>query len=259
MSQELVLTESRTLRSQYADRTDVLDKVKPVVLMPGTAFATAEQVADYYEVSSHVIQWHMRANGEELRGNGYDVLESDALRELKAGLKESDSASPLISKNTRSLAVFPRRAILNVGQMIIESDVAREVRSYLLDAEEDAPHRTEYIEAMPGFLGWDHVSALARSDHGLNVTTVQLRDLLKSVGVLRRDGQPHKKCEDMFRPSPWSARWDVVPAAVPYLVHLARMERAFIEQRQAHVQLALDMAGAAFTRSLDASKTEDGA
>lgn len=43
-----------------------------------------------------------------------------------------------LSPKARSLAVYDRRAILNGGQLLTESDVARQVRVRLLDVEETA-------------------------------------------------------------------------------------------------------------------------
>jgi hypothetical protein len=49
-----------------------------------------------------------------------------------------------------SLRLFTRRAILNVGQMLTESDVAQRVRTYLLEVEEQATaqQRSTAVEAV---------------------------------------------------------------------------------------------------------------
>lgn len=154
MFNEVVLTESRTLRASYTDRTDVLGKVKALSLLPGDTYATTEMVASYYEVGIEAIKWHMRVNKEELESNGYRVLKGTELAELKDQLRGSAPLSPLISKNTRSLGMFDRRAILNIGQMLVESPVARQVRTYLLDIEETATlkQKIKVLSARNAFL-----------------------------------------------------------------------------------------------------------
>lgn len=129
---ELILTESRTMRAQTAGRVDVLDKVKALALLPDGMHATTEIVASYYEVGLDAIESVVRRHREELTENGMETLRGDALRSF------NETVSPTVSSRRNSLRVFTRRAILNVGQLLTESDVARQVRTYLLDVEETA-------------------------------------------------------------------------------------------------------------------------
>ena len=71
---ELVLTESRTMRAQTADRVDVLDKVKALALLPDGVHATTEIVASFYEVPVSTIDSLVAANRKELAENGRHVL-----------------------------------------------------------------------------------------------------------------------------------------------------------------------------------------
>lgn len=138
---ELALTESRTLRSQYATRTDVLDRVKALSLLPDNTHATIEIVAGFYEVDTDAIESVVRRNRDELAENGLRVIRG-------AELKEFDSVNLTESKNRRALTLFTRRTVLNVAMLLTDSAVARQVRSYLLDVEELAPAelRNEAIE-----------------------------------------------------------------------------------------------------------------
>lgn len=139
---ELILTESRTMRTQTATRVDVLDKVKALALLPDGLHATTEIVASYYGVDTDVIEKVVQRNREELTANGYLVLRGPELRAF-----ETDNLS--VSKR-RALAVFTRRAILNVGQLLTGSDVASLVRTYLLEVEEKATEqqRADAVEAV---------------------------------------------------------------------------------------------------------------
>lgn len=129
--QELALTESRSLRQQYADRTDVLGKVKALAMLPDGMHATTDMVASYYEVGVEAIKSVVRRNRAELEENGRRVIAGAELQEFAVGVN-------LTLTPRGSLAVFNRRAILNVGQLLAESPIARAVRTYLLDVEEIA-------------------------------------------------------------------------------------------------------------------------
>lgn len=139
---ELALTESPSLRAQYADRIDVLDKVKAISLLPDGTHVDLPMIARYYEVAEDAIESVIRRNRAELEENGFRVLKGQAYRDF-ASVNLTD-ANP----NARSITLFSRRAILNVGQVLAESKVARAVRTYLLDVEELAPPevRTKAIE-----------------------------------------------------------------------------------------------------------------
>jgi hypothetical protein len=138
---EVALTESRTLRDQYAGRTDVLDKVKALSLLPDGVHATTEMVASYYEVDVDAVESLVQRNRAELELNGRRVLRGSELREFKQTVN-------LTGSSRNALALFTRRTILNVGQLLTESSIAQAVRTYLLDVEEVAgPEvRNEAIE-----------------------------------------------------------------------------------------------------------------
>jgi hypothetical protein len=132
---EIALTESRAMREQTADRVDVLDKVKALALLPDGVHATIEIVADFFETGPDAIRSIVRRHREELKANGLRKLSGDELREfVRVNLTPANE----VSNKARSLNLFNRRTILNVGQMLTESDVARQVRTYLLEVEEQA-------------------------------------------------------------------------------------------------------------------------
>ncbi|PAZ15607.1 hypothetical protein CLM62_12480 [Streptomyces sp. SA15] len=137
---ELILTESRTMRAQTAGRVDVLDKVKALALLPDGVHATTDIVSSYYEVDVEAIHSLVRRNRDELTENGMRTLKGDDLRAFEA--------VNLTTSKRQALRVFSRRTILNVGQLLTESDVARQVRTYLLDVEEIATpaQRIEGVE-----------------------------------------------------------------------------------------------------------------
>jgi hypothetical protein len=123
------------MRAQTAGRVDVLDKVKALALLPDGVHATTDIVASYYEVDIEAINSVVRRNRDELQENGLRKLTGVELRDFK------ESTGGQVDQRlgrSGSLRLFTRRTILNVGQLLTESDVARQVRTYLLDVEEIA-------------------------------------------------------------------------------------------------------------------------
>lgn len=145
--QELALTESRTMRAATVARVDVLDKVKAVALLPDDMHATTEIVASFYEVDVEAINSTVRRNRGELEENGLRKLTGVELRQYK---ESTGGQSDQRLGRSGSLRLFTRRTILNVGQLLTESDVARQVRTYLLEVEAKATpqQRSEAAEAI---------------------------------------------------------------------------------------------------------------
>ncbi|MFF7979660.1 hypothetical protein ACFZDK_11055 [Streptomyces sp. NPDC007901] len=121
MIDQTALLESQALRSSVLDRTDVLDPT---------------MVATYFQVGIKAIRSLVLDHRPELDANGYQVLTGSELSSFKE-LSEIQSRTP-------SLALFSRRAVLNVAMLLRDSEVARQVRVYLLDMEYLA--RTQPVE-----------------------------------------------------------------------------------------------------------------
>lgn len=135
VGKEQELLEDRAMRDRLAERIDVLDRVKALALLPDNLNATVEMAASYYEVSRDVIKQAISRNNEELTQDGLKVLDGDELSDMKS--------LGVIPKNTASLTLVPRRALLRIGMLLRDSAVAKQVRTYLLNVEQiaryDAP------------------------------------------------------------------------------------------------------------------------
>ncbi|NEB79703.1 restriction endonuclease [Streptomyces sp. SID14478] len=133
MITETALLESKTLRDSVLDRTDILDKVKALSLLPDGTHVTTAMVAVYFEVAERVINRLAQRHRAELTANGLRVLRGEELARYKG---DTLSLYPESYPQPRSsLALWPRRAVLNVAMLLRDSDVARQVRTYLLDTE----------------------------------------------------------------------------------------------------------------------------
>lgn len=140
---ELALIESRSIREQYADRTDALDKVKRLRRLPDDLNVTTEMVAEYYEVGVEAIKSVVKDNRAELETHGYNVLKGRERTEYVRSWQD------LTLPPARHLALFTIRTVLFVGMALRESEVAKGVRTVLLDAEARDAGRAAPVSGLP--------------------------------------------------------------------------------------------------------------
>ncbi|MFJ7761977.1 ORF6N domain-containing protein [Bacillus toyonensis] len=115
----------------------MLDRVKQLLLLPNKEMATTRQVAEFYEVDKKTIDLLVLRNKEEIDGDGYTVLKGDEMKTLKGHLQNVGSLEDYgLGKFVSTVALFPKRAILRVGMLLSKSEIAKEVRTQLLNIEE---------------------------------------------------------------------------------------------------------------------------
>jgi hypothetical protein len=136
MVDEIALLESKTLRASVAGRTEALDKVKALTLLPDDMHVTLRMVAAYFGVADATIHNMVTDHREELTANGYRVATGQEL----AALKTVSS----VDRYARQAALFTKRTVLNVAMLLRDSVVARQVRTHLLDLAESP--RTEPVD-----------------------------------------------------------------------------------------------------------------
>jgi uncharacterized coiled-coil protein SlyX/molybdopterin converting factor small subunit len=138
MPTEIALLESRAMRVEHAGRVEALDKVKALALLPDSIHVSTEGVARYFEVSTEVVRQVTSRHREELTENGMQVLRGSDLREYQSDKMSLSSGDGVKSYPQRrsSLTLFTRRTVLNIAMLLRDSDIARRVRTHLLDAEE---------------------------------------------------------------------------------------------------------------------------
>ncbi|MFE1785032.1 hypothetical protein ACFW9F_21275 [Streptomyces sp. NPDC059506] len=134
MFTEAALLESRSLRSGLSRHVHALDKVKALVLLPDGLHVTTRMVADYFEVSEEVVRQLSSRHRAELHNNGMFTLRGADLQRFKRDILSLYSGEGYPQPRS-NLVIFSRRAVLNVAMLLRDSDVARRVRTYLLDTE----------------------------------------------------------------------------------------------------------------------------
>lgn len=127
---ELDLIENQDIREKMIGNVSVLEKVKDLLLLGDSEFATTQQVADYYEVDISVIQKLVSRNKQELESNGLKLNSKNDIKNLIGQDVKLEITIP-----NRGMKLFSKRAILNIGMLLRDSKVAKEVRSRLLDIE----------------------------------------------------------------------------------------------------------------------------
>ena len=133
MTQDNIINE-KEVREQFLGKLEVLDKVKEIFYLPNTTLLTTKMVAEYYGVGIEAIKSLYNRNKQEIEENGAKTVRKLELKELKTEVQNAT-----LFGQANAVTVFTKRALLNVGMLLTESDIAKQVRSALLDIEENAP------------------------------------------------------------------------------------------------------------------------
>ncbi len=146
------LTSSPRDRQNILNNRYALEKIEEHLGLGGTPYEgellfTKQQLVELFGVSESTIEKYLANYSDELRTNGYTVLRGQKLREFQALM---DGNVTNYGTKTSVLGVFTFRAVLNLAMVLVESDLARAMRSRILDividviAERTGGH-TKYI------------------------------------------------------------------------------------------------------------------
>lgn len=151
------MVDNHDLRNELIARTEVLDKVKKLLLIPEMNCMTIRQVADYYEVDIDTINRCCQRNRTEIVGDGVanktPKVFKDLLTEQDVQLVQNRTNLVIqIDDNTRleipnrGIKCFSKRAILRIGMLLRDSKIAQEVRTQLLNiVEHTAEEKPELL------------------------------------------------------------------------------------------------------------------
>ncbi len=137
------------LREKLISRVEALEKVKALFLIPELECMTIRQVADYYDAPYTTIKDQYQNSQDEFDSDGVVIKNPKDFKILKDGksvfkkidqkngklVVQIDNAVTIEIPN-RGIKCFPRRAILRMGMLLRDSKVAKEVRTQLLNIEE---------------------------------------------------------------------------------------------------------------------------
>jgi len=131
------LTSSKIDRNNILNNRLVVERVIEEIGIKGTIFEggykfTIDQVAEMFVVSKSTIERILSTNNEEISENGYEVLEGYRLRTFVSEVYNSDTIKSDGIKHRR-LGIFNIRSLLNIAMLLRDSDIAKMIRSLLLD------------------------------------------------------------------------------------------------------------------------------
>ena len=106
------------------------------MLLPVKDVITTRQLSEFFNVDMATIKKTIERNTKELEDNGMELLKGVELKEFKTQILKVDNV-PKDLNSALSIRIFNKRAILNVAMLLRDSEVAQEIRKYLLDIEHD--------------------------------------------------------------------------------------------------------------------------
>lgn len=149
------LTTSEIARLNVLNNKYALEEVQKAIGLRGVVFEgeikfTKQQLSSFFEVSDRTINSCLTRNEQELRNNGYEVLDGNRLKNFKlAFVDDRDWEVNFLIKSNR-LGIFNFRAFINIAMLLSRSERAREIRSLVLDIVIDTINKrtggnTKYI------------------------------------------------------------------------------------------------------------------
>jgi hypothetical protein len=140
-----VVMSKKDLTVSAVDRQNILNNPYAVaeiekatgisgILFEGKPVLPKEMVAEFFEVTPRTIDTYIDKFGDELRGNGYEIIRGKRLKELKLLISENhvDEAN-FVNIKAPQLGLFDMRAFLNLAMVMTESQRARLLRQAMLD------------------------------------------------------------------------------------------------------------------------------
>lgn len=141
------LVENRELREEVISRIEVLEQVKNVLTLESTDFSTVKLAAEYYEVNEDAIKKTIERNKDELTEDGLRVYRQKEIKEMLEIVENTKKGLNVTFKiPSRGLTLIPKRALLRIGMLLRDSEVAKEVRSRLLDIIHDVEVNTDIVD-----------------------------------------------------------------------------------------------------------------
>lgn len=144
---QLDLITNKELRENMIGRIEVLEQVKEILTLGTTDFVTVEMAANYYEVERKTLEKVVERNKSELQSDGMRVYKHKEIKEMLESVENTKNLQDVGFKiPPRGLTLMPKRALLRIGMLLRDSEVAKEVRTRLLDIVHDAETKTDVVE-----------------------------------------------------------------------------------------------------------------
>lgn len=103
------------------------------VLFEGSYRFTKQQISDFFEIDVRTIERYLEKYKSEIDENGYEVLRGKRLDQFKLDSKNQSDTDIDVGVKSRMYGIFDFRSFLNLGMLLTESDVAKQLRQTILD------------------------------------------------------------------------------------------------------------------------------
>ena len=148
------LTQSVVARKNILNNRYALSQLEEHLQLGGREFEgetvfIKEEIANLLAIDERTVGRYLRDYSEELSENGYRVIRGKALQSLRSSYVNDMNVID-ISPKAPSLGIFTFRTLLNLAMLVTESEVAKAIRSRMLDIvidliAEKAGGHTKYI------------------------------------------------------------------------------------------------------------------
>lgn len=137
----------------------ILESVKDILTIANTDLITVQMGADYYEVGLEAINSLIKNNRDELIENGLKIYKKkDFLKVLEGHLRNNKqmNGKSILTFNDGYELIFPnrgmylmtKRTLLNIGMLLRDSEIAKELRKRILDIVHDAENGNGNIDTI---------------------------------------------------------------------------------------------------------------
>lgn len=128
------LTNSAVDRQNILNNVEAIENIQTFLGVSGMWFEneyrfTKEQIAEFYKIDFSTIDLYLSKYDQELKHNGYVLIKGSKLKNFK----DEFGGILNISNKTPQLGIFNFRSFLNMGMLLVESEMAKAIRSKILD------------------------------------------------------------------------------------------------------------------------------
>ena len=154
------LIDDRDMRDKNVRRTEVLDKVKEIIRLPGFKPIPLTLVAEYYGVSNETIRLCFKRHRDEFECDGTKMIAVTEFKSLSVTschtLKTATGRGffSIFTEDGTEIRIpncgircFSKRALLRFGMLLRDSDIAKRVRTALLNIIEETSEQAPEIIA----------------------------------------------------------------------------------------------------------------
>ena len=125
----------------------VLEQVKDILTIGKTDLITVQMCADYFEANERTVSDCINVNKLELEENGLKVYKRKEIIQI---FENTDY--PYLEEGfkipNRGLRLMTKRTLLNIGMLLRDSEIAKELRRRILDIVHDAENGNGSVETV---------------------------------------------------------------------------------------------------------------